>query len=51
MNIKISERGQGYTEYALILVIVSLVAVVLAALIGEQVVEWLQTVYDWIVSF
>lgn len=34
---KYSERGQGLVEYALILVLVAVVAVVILALLGEQV--------------
>ena len=37
MNITINEKGQGFVEYALILIIVAIGALIVLALFGEQI--------------
>lgn len=41
------EDGQGLVEYALILVLVAVVAIAVLALLGPYIGDWLNSLADW----
>lgn len=42
------EDGQGLVEYALIIVLVAVVAIAVLALLGPYIGDWLNSLGDWL---
>lgn len=42
------EDGQGLVEYALVLVLVAVVAIAALALMGPYIGEWLNNIGEWL---
>lgn len=50
MNITINDKGQGFVEYALILIIVAISALIVLALFGEQINDFYIFIRDELIA-